>query len=292
MMLFLYLNTSLRGQGIRCCQSTNKSLFDSSHTSTAMKHSEAAVLTVADLADLFTEDTEPLEWISALGSSLGTYQVKQTGEKGSSRFTQRWQILHIPLFLYKHPDVMKRISKNYFKKSLMDDDYKFLTCWILTQFRADAFASLVIVVSYWSNLFSCVCLSHLVRCVHLCATSLHLQMDWTTLRHSHNIQEIKVCEWRVVRLLLPDFFVPSFYCVVKKMKQEERHWFVLTSDINSLLLFYNWSERLSRDFFGRAIDLKLFHCWNKATQFGLTMAPILFARQKEAQCADCWKLIL
>lgn len=144
------------------------------------------------------------------------YQVKQTGEKGSSRFTQRWQILHIPLFLYKHPDVTKWISKNYFKKSLMDDDYKFLTCWILTQFRADAFASLVIVVSYWSNLFSCVCLSHLVRCVHLCATSLYLQMDWTTLRHSHNIQEIKVCEWRVVRLLLPDFFVPSFYCVVLK----------------------------------------------------------------------------
>lgn len=36
-------------------------LFDSSHTSTTMKHSEAAVLTVADLADLFTEDAEPLE---------------------------------------------------------------------------------------------------------------------------------------------------------------------------------------------------------------------------------------
>ncbi|KAM9355446.1 E3 ubiquitin-protein ligase SHPRH isoform 2-T2 [Pholidichthys leucotaenia] len=34
---------------------------EKSHTSTAMKHSEAAVLTVADLADLFTEDTEPLE---------------------------------------------------------------------------------------------------------------------------------------------------------------------------------------------------------------------------------------
>lgn len=35
--------------------------FHSSHTATAMKHSEAAVLTVADLADLFTEDTEHLE---------------------------------------------------------------------------------------------------------------------------------------------------------------------------------------------------------------------------------------
>lgn len=35
--------------------------FNSSHTTTAMKHSEAAVLTVADLADLFTEDTEHLE---------------------------------------------------------------------------------------------------------------------------------------------------------------------------------------------------------------------------------------
>lgn len=35
--------------------------FHSSHTTTAMKHSEAAVLTVADLADLFTEDTEHLE---------------------------------------------------------------------------------------------------------------------------------------------------------------------------------------------------------------------------------------
>ncbi|XP_040916643.1 E3 ubiquitin-protein ligase SHPRH [Toxotes jaculatrix] len=34
---------------------------EKTHTSTAMKHSEAAVLTVADLADLFTEDTEPLE---------------------------------------------------------------------------------------------------------------------------------------------------------------------------------------------------------------------------------------
>ncbi|XP_054470083.1 E3 ubiquitin-protein ligase SHPRH [Anoplopoma fimbria] len=34
---------------------------DKSHTSTTMKHSEAAVLTVADLADLFTEDTEHLE---------------------------------------------------------------------------------------------------------------------------------------------------------------------------------------------------------------------------------------
>lgn len=32
-----------------------------SHTSTTMKHSEAAVLTVADLADLFTDDTEHLE---------------------------------------------------------------------------------------------------------------------------------------------------------------------------------------------------------------------------------------
>lgn len=34
---------------------------DKSHTSTTMKHSEAAVLTVADLADLFTEDAEHLE---------------------------------------------------------------------------------------------------------------------------------------------------------------------------------------------------------------------------------------
>ncbi|XP_041667935.1 E3 ubiquitin-protein ligase SHPRH [Cheilinus undulatus] len=34
---------------------------EKSHTSPAMKHSEAAVLTVADLADLFTEDTEHLE---------------------------------------------------------------------------------------------------------------------------------------------------------------------------------------------------------------------------------------
>lgn len=35
--------------------------LNSSHTSTTMKHSEAAVLTVADLADLFTEDAEHLE---------------------------------------------------------------------------------------------------------------------------------------------------------------------------------------------------------------------------------------
>ncbi|KAF1374576.1 hypothetical protein PFLUV_G00230520 [Perca fluviatilis] len=34
---------------------------EKNHTSTTMKHSEAAVLTVADLADLFTEDTEHLE---------------------------------------------------------------------------------------------------------------------------------------------------------------------------------------------------------------------------------------
>ncbi|XP_026161290.1 E3 ubiquitin-protein ligase SHPRH isoform X2 [Mastacembelus armatus] len=34
---------------------------EKSHSSTTMKHSEAAVLTVADLADLFTEDAEPLE---------------------------------------------------------------------------------------------------------------------------------------------------------------------------------------------------------------------------------------
>lgn len=40
-------------------------VINPSHTSTAMKHSEAAVLTVADLADLFTEDTEHLEWIPA-----------------------------------------------------------------------------------------------------------------------------------------------------------------------------------------------------------------------------------
>lgn len=33
----------------------------SSHSATAMKHSEAAVLMVADLADLFTEDSEALE---------------------------------------------------------------------------------------------------------------------------------------------------------------------------------------------------------------------------------------
>nr|XP_019953746.1 PREDICTED: E3 ubiquitin-protein ligase SHPRH isoform X3 [Paralichthys olivaceus] len=36
---------------------------EKSHTSTAMKHSEAAVLTVADLADLFTDDTEHLEGV-------------------------------------------------------------------------------------------------------------------------------------------------------------------------------------------------------------------------------------
>ncbi|XP_061599926.1 E3 ubiquitin-protein ligase SHPRH isoform X2 [Cololabis saira] len=34
---------------------------EKSHTSSTLKHSEAAVLTVADLADLFTEDTEHLE---------------------------------------------------------------------------------------------------------------------------------------------------------------------------------------------------------------------------------------
>ncbi|XP_069567655.1 E3 ubiquitin-protein ligase SHPRH [Brachyistius frenatus] len=34
---------------------------EKSHSSAAMKHSEAAVLTVTDLADLFTDDTEPLE---------------------------------------------------------------------------------------------------------------------------------------------------------------------------------------------------------------------------------------
>ncbi|XP_068607759.1 E3 ubiquitin-protein ligase SHPRH [Brachionichthys hirsutus] len=34
---------------------------EKSHTSTTMKHSEASVLTVADLADLFTDDTEHLE---------------------------------------------------------------------------------------------------------------------------------------------------------------------------------------------------------------------------------------
>ncbi|XP_061899198.1 E3 ubiquitin-protein ligase SHPRH-like [Entelurus aequoreus] len=34
---------------------------EKSHSSAAMKHSEAAVLTVADLADLFTEEAEPLE---------------------------------------------------------------------------------------------------------------------------------------------------------------------------------------------------------------------------------------
>ncbi|XP_010149638.1 PREDICTED: E3 ubiquitin-protein ligase SHPRH-like [Eurypyga helias] len=34
---------------------------DRSHTSSSMKQSEASVLTVADLADLFTEETEELE---------------------------------------------------------------------------------------------------------------------------------------------------------------------------------------------------------------------------------------
>ncbi len=33
----------------------------SSHSSTSMKHSEASVFTVADLAELFTEDSESLE---------------------------------------------------------------------------------------------------------------------------------------------------------------------------------------------------------------------------------------
>ena len=33
-----------------------------SHTNPSAKHSEASVLTVADLADLFTKDTEDLEW--------------------------------------------------------------------------------------------------------------------------------------------------------------------------------------------------------------------------------------
>lgn len=35
--------------------------FPYSHTSSSMKQSEASVLTVADLADLFTEETEELE---------------------------------------------------------------------------------------------------------------------------------------------------------------------------------------------------------------------------------------
>ena len=40
----------------KCCH-----YHHSSHSATAMKHSEAAVLMVADLADLFTEDSEALE---------------------------------------------------------------------------------------------------------------------------------------------------------------------------------------------------------------------------------------
>lgn len=36
-------------------------LCASSHSATAMKHSEASVFTVADLAELFTEDSDTLE---------------------------------------------------------------------------------------------------------------------------------------------------------------------------------------------------------------------------------------
>lgn len=36
-------------------------LCASSHSTTAMKHSEASVFTVADLAELFTEDNDTLE---------------------------------------------------------------------------------------------------------------------------------------------------------------------------------------------------------------------------------------
>ncbi|KAL0969794.1 hypothetical protein UPYG_G00232390 [Umbra pygmaea] len=42
-------------------QAMLKTAEKSSHSTTAMKHSEAAVLTVADLADLFTEESEGLE---------------------------------------------------------------------------------------------------------------------------------------------------------------------------------------------------------------------------------------
>lgn len=42
-------------------QAMLKTAEKSSHSATAMKHSEAAVLMVADLADLFTEDSEALE---------------------------------------------------------------------------------------------------------------------------------------------------------------------------------------------------------------------------------------
>uniref|UniRef100_A0A1A8HC53 SNF2 histone linker PHD RING helicase, E3 ubiquitin protein ligase n=1 Tax=Nothobranchius korthausae TaxID=1143690 RepID=A0A1A8HC53_9TELE len=42
---------------------------EKSHTSTTMRHSEAAVLTVADLADLFTDDAEPLELPQTAGCS-------------------------------------------------------------------------------------------------------------------------------------------------------------------------------------------------------------------------------
>lgn len=46
--------------------------FSYSHTSSSMKQSEASVLTVADLADLFTEETEELEWRHRLMKSEST----------------------------------------------------------------------------------------------------------------------------------------------------------------------------------------------------------------------------
>lgn len=41
---------------------SNAMWWTSSHSATAMKHSEASVFTVADLAELFTEDSDTLEW--------------------------------------------------------------------------------------------------------------------------------------------------------------------------------------------------------------------------------------
>ncbi|XP_028293057.1 E3 ubiquitin-protein ligase SHPRH isoform X2 [Gouania willdenowi] len=46
---------------------------EKSHSSRAMKHSEAAVLTVSDLADLFTEDTEHLDWCFRAGGRLSVH---------------------------------------------------------------------------------------------------------------------------------------------------------------------------------------------------------------------------
>lgn len=99
--------------------------FFSSHTSTAMKHSEAAVLTVADLADLFTEDTEPLEWIWTPWYTGRDICWSHTG----TLYTVVIEDFAHSIFYIKILKWSNAFPKRHFSRSLITDYNIFLNCF-------------------------------------------------------------------------------------------------------------------------------------------------------------------